>query len=798
MDDLIQDFIAETFETLDALGGELVAWEADPSDSERLDKIFRFFHTVKGSCGFLNLPRFERLSHKAEDVLSKLRDGSVQPTVELVSAILAIIDRIAELTTVLDSGDPLPDGQDRDLLSRLDDACCRDSIALEDNESKDAAAEITDTELQDPAIHAPVRAIRIPLDLLDRLMNGVSDMVLARNEVARQMREVEKSAALDGAFERLSTCIADMRDMIGKTRMQRIERVFSPLPRLVRDLNAELGKQVVLETSGAAVELDREMIDMIRDPLMHIIRNSVDHGIETPAEREAAGKPVEGCLSVEARQSGNQILIEIRDDGRGIDTDRLVQKAIAAKIIRSADAGSMSESARLNLIFSPGLSTAGRVTAISGRGVGMDVVHSNITRIGGAIDLENEQGSGLVITLRVPLTLTIIACLTINAGDEMFALPRGSIREILHAENAHVKIETMGGGDIAIIRGMKIPLVTLETLLGLPVVGDAHSGERTIIAINAGSDHNYALSVPSVLDHEELVIRPGAPLIMENGLYAGTTLPDNGRPMLLLDPAGIAAHLKMSGRQNMKADNAAATATRKTADMSALLFRDRTGANRAIRLGILERVEDIETARIAYSAGQMRVTVDGGTRSVHGLKDIPDDDTVKMLLLSDGDMAIYYAISDVIDIHALPGDFTKASRPGLIAGVAIVEGQQIEIIDTHWLFAHYAGAVRATDQDTRPVCRIFSGDTGWARHVLVPLVESAGYEIAPEGADTADVYITMDDDSAEAENFRADRPVIRLASDPAGAGGDKPAIYRYDRDALMQALDSNRKTRKSA
>ena len=689
MDDLIQDFIAETFETLDTLGGELVAWESNPSDSERLDNIFRFFHTVKGSCGFLNLPRFERLSHAAEDILSKLRDGSVPPTPEIVSIILAIIDRISELTSVLDSGDPLPDGEDRDLLSRLEDICRHPVQALE----KDDASFAADTDTHDTAAHAPIRAIRIPLDLLDRLMNGVSDMVLARNEVARQMREAERSGPLDGAFERLSTCIADMRDMIGKTRMQRIERVFSPLPRLVRDLNAELGKSVVLKTSGASVEMDREMIDMIRDPLVHIIRNAIDHGIETPAVRKAAGKPQEGQLAVEARQSGNQILIEISDDGRGIDTDALVLKAVAAKIIRAGDAAAMNETARLNLIFSPGLSTAGHVTAISGRGVGMDVVHSNISRIGGSIDLENHPGKGLTITLRVPLTLTIIACLTINAGAEMFALPRSSIREILHAENAHIKIETMGGGDIAVIRGRKIPLVTLETLLGLPVAGDAHDTDRTIIAIHAGTEQNYALSVPAVLDHEELVIRPGAPLIMENGIYAGTTLPDNGRPMLLLDPAGIAAHLKMSGRHDMKADIAAVQQPRRDAHVSALIFRDFGGAQRAIRLGLLERVEDIETDRIAFSAGQMRLVVDGHTRPVHGLDDVPDCETVKMLLLSDGETAIYYAIADVVDIHVLPPGFEKAPVSGLIAGVCIVEGQQIEIIDTHWLFAHYDGVI---------------------------------------------------------------------------------------------------------
>ncbi|MBL0966863.1 MAG: Hpt domain-containing protein, partial [Blastomonas sp.] len=355
MDDLIQEFIAETRETLDALASELVLWEQNPRDSERLDAIFRFVHTVKGSCGFLNLPRFERLSHAAEDVLAQVREGRREASAPLVDAVLAVIDRIGELIVVMETGEALPDSTDADLIAALN----RDIAPPlpEPDEEEIAVPETRDLARR----QAVVRSIRVPLELIDHLMNGVSDMVLARNEVARCLRDEQNGTTLENAFERLSACIADMRDAIGQTRMQRIERIFSPLPRLVRDLSADLGKQVDLRTSGSNVELDREMIEMIRDPLTHIIRNSIDHGIESPAARRTVGKPETGRLNIAARQSGNQILIEISDDGRGIDTEKLVARALAARIRNASEVTGLSERARLELIFAPGLSTADHV-----------------------------------------------------------------------------------------------------------------------------------------------------------------------------------------------------------------------------------------------------------------------------------------------------------------------------------------------------------------------------------------------------------------------------------------------------
>ncbi|WP_164116798.1 ATP-binding protein [Sphingorhabdus sp. Alg239-R122] len=794
MDELIQDFIDETFETLDALGGELVAWEANPSDAERLDNIFRFFHTVKGSCGFLNLPRFERLSHSAEDALSKLRDGSLEPSADLVTAILAIVDRISKLTSALSSGDALPDGEDQEVIVRLVEACSGTvSGALEKAKAMPEPGQVTTDS------HPQTRAIRIPLDLIDHLMNGVSDMVLARNEVARKMRDGGDNQAMNGAFERLSTCIADMRDMIGKTRMQRIERVFSPLPRLVRDLNAELGKSVTLSTNGSEVEMDREMLEMIRDPLMHIIRNAIDHGIESADERSEAGKSSEGHLSVNARQSGNQILIEIADDGRGIDADSLMTQAVAAKIIRGSECAKLDEQAKLNLIFAPGLSTARNVTSISGRGVGMDVVHANIKRIGGSIDIENKPGHGLKITLCVPLTLTIISCLTVQCGDSMFALPRSAVQEILQADNRQIKVERLGGTDIASIRGMKVPHVTLEEILGLDEVDGGKAENRTVIAIDAGPKQNYALSVASVLDHEELVIRPCPPLLMENGLYAGTSLPDNGRPMLLLDPGGMAAKLDINTQAELSILQSDDTQNSAKDTISVLLFKDMEKRARVINLGVIERVEDIDAERVAFSAGQMRVSCGDGTRPIFGLKQVPDSENIKTLILSDGDAAIYYAIDDIVDIFPMDTEFEKAAEPGLVAGVTMVGGQQAEVIDAYWIFARHASGSTVSSAASRPRCRVVGGDDIWARHILAPLVEAAGYELVADGKEgsAADIYITMED-SNDTGVLPAGAPVIRLASNRAGETETGDAIYRYDREALVEALSKNLKQRKSA
>ena len=461
MDDLLADFVAESREMLEALAGEMVAWEAEPADRARLDTIFRFFHTVKGNCGFFDFEQLESLSHAAEDALSEVRSGRRTPDTAFVNAVLAVIDRIADMIDAIDAGEALPEGNDELLIAAL--AGNGEAEDTTTNYVPSASDDIVSTT-RSPALQ---RSIRLPVELLDRVMSGVSDMVLARNELARRIQDLGGESGLESPFNRLSTILTEVRDAITRTRMQRIETLFTAFPRLVRDLSAELGKQVMVEIQGGDVELDREMIEMIRDPLVHIIRNAIDHGIETPNERRAAGKREIGLLRISARQSGNQIRIGISDDGRGIDTDRLVQKAIAAGTLTAEEAARLTPAERNLLICQPGISTAEAITAVSGRGVGMDVVRANIEKIGGSLQVFSKRGVDTRLLLNLPLTLSIVPALTVSVRGQRFAIPRSYVDEIFQISGDERELIQAGGRRFVTIRDQRFACADLGMALGL-------------------------------------------------------------------------------------------------------------------------------------------------------------------------------------------------------------------------------------------------------------------------------------------------------------------------------------------
>ncbi|HEY6916516.1 MAG TPA: chemotaxis protein CheA [Allosphingosinicella sp.] len=777
MDDLIDDFIAETRDMLDALGGEIVAWEADPADRERLDAIFRFVHTVKGNCGFFDLPRLEALSHAAEDALAEVRSGKREADRPLVSAVLAIIDRIGEIAQALQTGEAVPSGDDEYLVAALKEP----GVVVKREASEEGGGEG----------RAPVRSIRLSVDLLDRMMSGVSDMVLARNELARRLRETEADPVLEAAFDRVSACIAEMREAITRTRMQRIDNLFSGLPRVVRDLSVELGKKVMLEVDGGDVELDREMIEMIRDPLTHIVRNAIDHGIEAAEERVKAGKPPIGTLRVHARQSGNQILIEVTDDGRGIDGDQLVRKALAAGIVSPAKADQMTLDQKVALVFEPGLSTAQAVTAISGRGVGMDVVRANVERIGGIVDLDSRPGQGLRLTMRVPLTLTIIPALTVSAGGQKFAIPRSAIEEIVRVRGDTVRIEGLGGSKIANIRGKRIARLSLASTLGL--ADDAQLADQTMIVLKPGSAGVYALAVDIVHDHEELVIKPAAPPIMGTGLYAGTTLADDGSPILLLDCTGIAAAAGVTLDWEEEEQAAAPAADQAAEEMPPiLLFHGLDGRRRAVRLALVERIEDVPAAAIQKTAGRLRVTIRDAMLPLAGCEAAPEG-KIRMLRLTDGESELAYAFRDVVDILPLPADIQPAKGAGEVAGVALIGGEQVELLDPFWLFAAHCTGDQGLEAPI--VCALPSGDQ-WMSHILRPILENAGYRVvAAEEADPEVVDVLIAGEEAADLLPQGEGKILRLRSHPEAVEG-ADSVYRYDRAGLFTALNQRAAARK--
>ena len=772
MDDLLTDFIAETRETLEALAGEIVAWEADPADKARLDAIFRFVHTVKGSCGFLDLPRLGNLSHAAEDCLAEVRAGVRTPDSILVSAVLAIIDRIGELTDALEANETLPEGEDEFLIAAL----AKGAVAPA---AVEAPAEIAKISVMPatPPTRTVSRSIRLPVELLDRMMAGVSDMVLARNELSRLLRAGGSDSQTDVAFERLSLCVGEMRDAITRTRMARIEALFSALPRMVRDLSAELGKTVRLEVDGGDVELDREMIEMIRDPLTHIVRNALDHGIEKPEERKAAGKPEIGRLRIGARQSANQILIEVSDDGRGIDADRVVRKAISAGVVTSEQAAGMNWSRKLDLIFEPGLSTAEQVTGISGRGVGMDVVRANIERIGGTVDIESTPGLGLRLSLRVPLTLTIIPALTVSSKGTLFAIPRSAIDELVRPKGDQVRIERIGGEQVVFIRGKRLPVVDLGRFMGL--TEEPQPG--LLVVLRAGGGERYALGVEAVHDHEELVVKPAAPALMASGIYAGTTLPDNSRPMLLLDVAGIAAAANV-GRDQEAIEEAPVEKKKTRTALPTLLFRDLDGAVRGVRLSLVERIEDVPTESVVETGGVQMLPLQGRLTRLHSVSALPASPRLRVLRLSDGHNMLAYAIDQVADVVDVRAELAPAPVAGPIAGVVLHDGNPIELLDPFWLFTR---AVTTPSNDDSPLCLVADADDPWAREVLAPLLGAAGYRVAFAG-ESNDERVSVIVTTVAPVPEGVDAPVVRLRGTPDHTGDE--SIYRYDRDGLLKAL----------
>ncbi len=785
MDDLLADFVAETREMLEASSGEIVAWEADPSDKARLDTIFRFVHTVKGNCGFFDFPRLEKLSHAAEDALAECRAGRREADGALVSAVLAIIDRISEMNDAIEAGEEYPKGGDDALIAALQqsDGIDIESEAPSTAPSESAAEDTTEQTATKAARTSIQRSIRLPTELLDEVMKGVSDMVLARNDLAHRLREAGEQPAIDGPFDRLSAILADVRSSITRMRMQRLEHLFSSLPRLVRDLSTELGKQVMVDFEGGEVELDREMVEMVRDPLTHIIRNAIDHGLEGPGERLKNGKREIGLLKFAARQSGNQITLAITDDGRGLDTDRLAAKAVAAGIYSQSEIDGMSTRRKHYLIFEPGLSTAEKVSSVSGRGVGMDVVRANIERVGGSISVSSTPGEGTSFFLKLPLTLSIIAALTVSSGGQRYAIPRSYIEELVFGSSDHVDFADAGARRLVTFRGKRVPCLSLDSILHSEGNEEVEWESKTLAFIRLATDDVFALAVDRVYDHEDVVVKPIAPAIMETGLYAGTTLLDDGKPMLLLDLPNIAMAQGLVNEMRSATHVIEDKEVERRKAHPIMLFIGLDGRRRAVRLDLVRRIDTVSRAAIDIEGARAQVVVDGQILSLagHDLGELPEE-KCRLLRLSDGESEIVYAVREVIDAASMDGDIVPSGTDPSVEGVTLIDDRPVPVIDGHALFA----ARRACRSIPQPLSCRLPAENDWAHTILAPLVEAAGYRITTDDSEETDVAIRFGESVDETHGPA--RRVIHLRPEPEASDHDCDSIYRYDRAALMAAL----------
>ena len=615
LEEIVGEFLVESRENLDRLDRELVELEETPDSAELLGSIFRTVHTIKGTAGFFGFARLEAVSHAGENLLSLLRDGSRRLDADITSGLLAMVDAVR---TMLDDVETTGDDGDDDhaelqlVLHRLasgegggpeidpavDDPV--DRAGAPASAPADPVPATASVGADAPAPVAPPDAtIRVDVGLLDRLMNLVGELVLARNQLL-QFNGTIADPNFAGTAQQLDLITTELQEGVMQTRMQPIGTVWSKLPRVVRDLAASCGKKVRLEMEGEETELDKTLVEAIKDPLTHIVRNSVDHGLETPEVRHRNGKPETGLLSLRSFHEGGQVVIEIADDGGGLNLERIRAKAVEKGLITPERAAALSERDAAMLIFRPGFSTAEQITNVSGRGVGMDVVRTNVERIGGTLDVQSSPGRGTTLTIKIPLTLAIIPALIVTTDGDRYLIPQVNLVEVLHVEPESVAtaIESIGGAPVVRLRGTLLPLISLREVLRLEPAPPAAETGVSVVVLQADG-RQFGLVVDRINDTEEIVVKPPMPHIKDLGVYAGTTIMGDGTVSLILDAMGLArriglrAHEEAGPEREVSDDPAERRST-----TTQVLVCDVAGNRIAVPLALVSRLEELDPVTV--------------------------------------------------------------------------------------------------------------------------------------------------------------------------------------------------------
>jgi two-component system chemotaxis sensor kinase CheA len=766
MDDLLPEFLAETGESLAELDLALVKLERSPDDKATLSLIFRLVHTIKGTCGFLGLPRLERVAHAAENVLGRVRDGELRATPDVITQVLGALDGIKAILAGLAATGTEPDSDDAALIAALD----RVAAGGEAKEGTGDAAAVTEplapaapraveAETMPPgetirvsaaapaspervAAESPTGAqsIRVTVDVLEGLMNLVGELVLTRNQLL-QLSRAHGTTEFGAPLQRLSHITSDLQEGVMKTRMQPIGSAWNKLPRLVRDLAQETGKKIRLEMRGQDTELDRQVLELMRDPLTHMVRNSADHGLEAPGDRRAAGKPEVGRIMLNAFHEGGHIIIEISDDGRGLDVGRIRAKVLSRGLATEAELAAMPDAQIRSFIFRPGFSTAETVTAISGRGVGMDVVRANIERIGGIIDLASTPGAGSCFTIRIPLTLAIVSALIVQAGGGRFAIPQISVIELVSAARqarpgGGPAIERIGEASVLRLRDRLLPLVSLAGLLQLNEGEPA--GDSLTIVVTAAGGGLLGIMVDEVFDTEEIVVKPVAPILRHVTMFSGNTILGDGTVIMILDPNGIARSAGVSARAGAEnPPSVTGNAIHSDDQVPLLLFRAGGTALHAVPLSLVARLESMQRARIERCGGGLVTQYRGRLMPMIALNGAGEDGALDndalqpVLVFADGERSMGLMVDAIIDVvqDRLRVELGGA-RPGLL-GTAIIAGQAADVLDTaHFLSLAWGDWLtrRAGQLPARPRILVVE-DSRFFRQLLVPTLSAAGYEV---------------------------------------------------------------------
>jgi two-component system chemotaxis sensor kinase CheA len=746
MDDIIKEFLVESHENLDRLDQELVQLESDPQSRDLLSSVFRTIHTIKGSCGFLGFAKLEKVAHAGENLLSRLRDGELLLTAEITSELLALVDAVRQMLGAIQAtgGDgseeyaslienlkrlqipPSPNvekpGADRSVTSdaiatQLDaraEAGSGDGSVVAPEEQSVAAetpANIPACSTQRPTTAEAVQAldgprtrdpkdqtIRVDVTRLDRLMNLAGELVLARNRIT-QFTNRQSDAAFSGMAQQLNLLTSELQEEVMRTRMQPISHLFDKFPRVVRDLVTSCGKQVQIEIVGKETELDKSLLEAIKDPLTHLVRNAVDHGIEMPAERTAAGKRAEGRLLLRAAHEGGNVVIGIEDDGAGVDRERVKGKAIERGLITTQQAARMSDRELLNLLFLPGFSTAAKVTNISGRGVGMDVVKTNIEHVNGSVELESEPGKGTLVRIKIPLTLAIVPALIVQSAGKRFAVPQVSLVELVRLEeNATNRIENVHGAPVYRLRGQLLPLAFLDKELGLQNADGANSSTSSafnIIVLQA-DDRQFGLVVDEITDTEEIVVKPLGKQLKGLSVYSGATIMGDGRVALILDVPGLARHAQVvaEGRESER-DRKDATRHEEAVSgrQALLLVQNGSDVRMAIPLALVARLEEFPQTSIEHTGGQEVMQYRGQIMPLLRLRRILEgaspltggepggDGPMQVVVYSEAGRSVGLVVDHIVDIveEKLTVE-NPARRPGVL-GSSVIQQRVTDLLD---------------------------------------------------------------------------------------------------------------------
>ena len=829
MDELLNDFLVETAEHIDAATMELVCLEKDPGDQALIASLFRHVHTIKGTSGFLKLPRVGRLTHSTEALIGALRDGAPTRNAH-VTLVFAAVDRLKDILAEMGHSEEEPPGDDDELVAAIDEATRR--ARLGEDEPRPDEAETEDASSFTPASRAAAgeaysngvghmgETVRVSVNVLDRLMGIVSELVSTRN------RLFELSGAWGGGDEAMTSTVqtlsnitSDLQDAVMSARMQPVGRLFSTLPRLVRDLAHDLGKKIAITTEGSDTELDRQVIELIRAPLTHIIRNCADHGIEPPAERARIGKSETGVISVRAAYDAGQITIDIADDGRGLDIARIHAKALAKGLVCEPDISKFTDNELFEFVFAPGFSTADGVTKISGRGVGMDVVRENIQSIGGSVSLTSRYGKGACVTLRIPLTLAITPALILSCNGSRFAIPQMTVIELVGVGRGfdHV-IQYIHDAPVLRLRNDVLPLLDLAATLGLGrSAEEVENRDGFVVVLRVGSAR-FGLLVETIADVQEVVIEPLVSALARLGVFSGQTILGDGSVVLILDPAALLDHAGMQRLAERPAEAATPEVFVPRAEKTRIIiFKAGPGPLKALPLSLVLRIEDVPRERLIASDGAFVMAYrDGLLPIIPATADDPlERASYPILVLSGAGQSMGLLTEAIIDVTDEILDLQRESNSPHILGSIQLDGEIVEFLDATYFMRIACPAALARGVNKRHRILLVD-DKAFFRDMLAPILASAGYDVttaasAPEalsflrkGLSVEAVVTDTDMPEMDGYNFAralhalpglAELPVVALAAQAAPsvlaaaqACGIAAVAGKFDRRALIECV----------